>query len=306
MASECFYQVMGEQVGPVSSAELRRLAQYGTVEHDTPVRVAPNGDWVLAESLRGLFAVPNATPPPMMVPATAETKTADSLPVSKRIVARRRPLLIGLACVVVLGAAAVLAGVAIFQARRLPSQQNESQQPADPLGQFKKIVEKVSDAWDRDPVLLEDNEPAYPKSAKTGDAKIDAADAKLAEASERDFAAGLRWRRVFFFTSDVSFDVEKTDSLVSPYTAVLYFKHYWVPSDRLSRKQAEAFSRDQMGKCWTLVHNDRVLYAYQEGKWVVKSIQTKLEPGEHCHYESEWHDDSLSELPGLLRAVHGN
>jgi hypothetical protein len=43
MASEWFYQMMGRQAGPISSAELRNLAQRGIVKNDTPVRKAPDG-----------------------------------------------------------------------------------------------------------------------------------------------------------------------------------------------------------------------------------------------------------------------
>ena len=48
MASQWFYKVMGEQVGPVSSAELRDLAQRGTISTETPIANAPNGPWVPA------------------------------------------------------------------------------------------------------------------------------------------------------------------------------------------------------------------------------------------------------------------
>jgi hypothetical protein len=65
MASEWFYQVMGKQVGPVSSAELLALAQDGTVAHDTPVRKGPDGKWVSAARVKGLSFVtpiaPNGT-----------------------------------------------------------------------------------------------------------------------------------------------------------------------------------------------------------------------------------------------------
>lgn len=64
MASQWFYQVMGEQNGPVSSEELRNLAQRGTVTPNTPVRKAPDGVWVPAERVNGLFAISGKTPPP--------------------------------------------------------------------------------------------------------------------------------------------------------------------------------------------------------------------------------------------------
>jgi len=64
MASQWFYQVMGEEVGPISSAELRNLAQRGAVKQDTPVRNRPDQIWVPAERVQGLFAVSNLAPPP--------------------------------------------------------------------------------------------------------------------------------------------------------------------------------------------------------------------------------------------------
>ena len=58
MASQWFYQVMGDEVGPVSAADLRNLAQNGTVARDTLVRKAPDGAWVLAERVQGLCGRP--------------------------------------------------------------------------------------------------------------------------------------------------------------------------------------------------------------------------------------------------------
>jgi hypothetical protein len=54
MASEWFYQVMGEQVGPLSSAELLALAQRGSITYDTPVRKGTNGNWGSAARVKGL------------------------------------------------------------------------------------------------------------------------------------------------------------------------------------------------------------------------------------------------------------
>ena len=78
MASEWLYQELGKQIGPISSAELRNLAQRGAITQDTFVRKAPDGAWVPAERVQGLFAVSNRTPPPIPVFAAVETKIADS------------------------------------------------------------------------------------------------------------------------------------------------------------------------------------------------------------------------------------
>ncbi len=56
MASQWFYQVMGEPVGPISGAELETLAHRGAIQPDTPVRKSPMTEWVPAERVRGLFA----------------------------------------------------------------------------------------------------------------------------------------------------------------------------------------------------------------------------------------------------------
>jgi hypothetical protein len=55
--AQWFYQVMGEAVGPVSSAKLQNLAQHGTISADTLVRSGTNGDWILAERISVLFPV---------------------------------------------------------------------------------------------------------------------------------------------------------------------------------------------------------------------------------------------------------
>ncbi len=85
MASEWFYQVMGKQVGPVSSAELRNLAQRGIVTFDTPVRKGAGRTWVSAQRVRGLFRTPNTASP--RIP----TVTADLLRKQPADVSRQKP-----------------------------------------------------------------------------------------------------------------------------------------------------------------------------------------------------------------------
>lgn len=78
MASQWFYQVMGDEVGPVSAADLKSLAQRGVISPDTLVKTE-SSNWVPAEHLRGLFPVSNTTPLPMPVVSSApvETKPPD-------------------------------------------------------------------------------------------------------------------------------------------------------------------------------------------------------------------------------------
>ena len=80
---------MGEQVGPVSSAEMRRQAQAGVITPDTFVRQATDENWHVAQSISGLFkprAVVDATAvaerplPAAQPPRLAKTReTAKSL-----------------------------------------------------------------------------------------------------------------------------------------------------------------------------------------------------------------------------------
>ena len=63
MAAEWFYQVMGQELGPVGSAELRRLADTGIVEPDMLVRKGVAGRWVWAREVQGLFKRSDSPPP---------------------------------------------------------------------------------------------------------------------------------------------------------------------------------------------------------------------------------------------------
>jgi len=78
MASQWFYELMGERIGPVSSVELRNLAQRGTISTETPIATAPNGPWVPASQVKGLFAAPNGTPPSRPVTKTTQAKSHDA------------------------------------------------------------------------------------------------------------------------------------------------------------------------------------------------------------------------------------
>lgn len=62
MAAEWFYQVGGQQSGPVDSGELRRLAEAGIVSPGTWVRQTTSSCWVYAEQVRGLFQQSTSAP----------------------------------------------------------------------------------------------------------------------------------------------------------------------------------------------------------------------------------------------------
>ena len=59
MAAEWYYKVMGEPIGPLTSAELHRHAQEGSVLPDTFVRRGAEGWWIAADKVKGLFDSPH-------------------------------------------------------------------------------------------------------------------------------------------------------------------------------------------------------------------------------------------------------
>ncbi|MFH1921767.1 MAG: trypsin-like peptidase domain-containing protein [Planctomycetota bacterium] len=80
MAAEWFYRCMGEQLGPVEPAELRRLADAGAIMPDTPVCRATathtaDGRWVQAEKVQGLLQPGGSLPA-----SVARQKESHSLP----------------------------------------------------------------------------------------------------------------------------------------------------------------------------------------------------------------------------------
>jgi hypothetical protein len=79
MAKEWFYQLMGDEVGPVSSGELKRRAQQGDILPDTLVRSAPDGKWTPAERVKGLIELPPVVFEPEPV-KTVPTKAVVSQP----------------------------------------------------------------------------------------------------------------------------------------------------------------------------------------------------------------------------------
>ena len=113
---------------------------------------------------------------------------------------------------------------------------------------------------------------------------------KLAEAEHVSAcnSQATDWDRTKIWVSDVKFDVVKTSSLVSPYTAELsfiyryrYTKH--VPTKQEAEKAELSENLDQIYK---------LSYALQGRKWVRTKVHITWMSGE----ESEMKDDSLEML----------
>lgn len=64
MAAQWYYKLSNEEFGPVSSSELKRLAEAKTIVPDTFVKREADSDWVRAHRVSGLFPPPAGTAPP--------------------------------------------------------------------------------------------------------------------------------------------------------------------------------------------------------------------------------------------------
>ncbi len=70
MSKAWYYEVMGSELGPISSADLIDKAKRGQIQPDTRVRSGPEGKWQFAERVKGLFAAPPAPAKPVVAEIT--------------------------------------------------------------------------------------------------------------------------------------------------------------------------------------------------------------------------------------------
>lgn len=97
MAKPWFFQMMGAEIGPLTSAELMERVKLGQVQPDTLVRSGADGKWVPADRWKGLLPSKEDKPEPPPAPAkesaaavkteaateaVAKTTTASTIPVN--------------------------------------------------------------------------------------------------------------------------------------------------------------------------------------------------------------------------------
>lgn len=71
---EWYCQVMGQELGPFSAAELKAKVENGQIERDTMVRRGLDGKWLFAERVKGLLPVPPVDePPPKPLPIKSKS-----------------------------------------------------------------------------------------------------------------------------------------------------------------------------------------------------------------------------------------
>lgn len=79
MAKPWYYQMMGAEIGPLTSAELKEKVQIGQIQPDTLVRSGHDGKWIPADRWKGLLPSkeekPEPTPAPVVESETAKATT---------------------------------------------------------------------------------------------------------------------------------------------------------------------------------------------------------------------------------------
>lgn len=76
MAKPWYFQVMGAEIGPLTSAELKEKVQIGQIQPDTLVRSGTDGKWIPADRWKGLLPSKEETPEPPPTPAKEAPETA--------------------------------------------------------------------------------------------------------------------------------------------------------------------------------------------------------------------------------------
>lgn len=76
---EWYFQVMGQELGPLSAAELKAKVEAGQIQPDTMIRRGVDGKWLFAERVKGLL--PERRPDPVLIPLPTKAKSSATLPV---------------------------------------------------------------------------------------------------------------------------------------------------------------------------------------------------------------------------------
>ncbi len=75
MTREWYFQAMGQEIGPLSAAEIKVKVANGQIQPDTLIRKGTEGKWVFGGLVKGLFpTAPEKPVEPVAVPLTAAPK----------------------------------------------------------------------------------------------------------------------------------------------------------------------------------------------------------------------------------------
>ena len=89
---EWYFQAMGQELGPLSVAELKAKVASGQIQTDTLVRKTAEGKWIFAGKVKGLCAIPEEPPPaPVVPPPETKPKSSATLPVMSGSATHAKP-----------------------------------------------------------------------------------------------------------------------------------------------------------------------------------------------------------------------
>lgn len=92
MTREWYFQVMGQELGPLSVGELKAKVANGQIQPDTLVRKTAEGKWIFGGKVKGLFTVPEEPPPePVAPPPAAQPKSSATLPIMSGSATHAKP-----------------------------------------------------------------------------------------------------------------------------------------------------------------------------------------------------------------------
>lgn len=92
MTREWYFQVMGQELGPLSGGELKAKVTNGQVQPDTLIRKGVDGKWLFAAKVKGLFAVPEDSPPEQVAPPpVSKSKSSATMSVAGVAASRDKP-----------------------------------------------------------------------------------------------------------------------------------------------------------------------------------------------------------------------
>ena len=80
MAKPWYFQMMGAEIGPLTSAELKEKVQLGQIQPDTLIRSGQDGKWIPADRWKGLLPAKEETPDPPPAPAQESKAAAPAKP----------------------------------------------------------------------------------------------------------------------------------------------------------------------------------------------------------------------------------
>ncbi|HVA45034.1 MAG TPA: DUF4339 domain-containing protein [Pirellulales bacterium] len=245
--ADWFYQVMGTEIGPVSSSELKEKAADGTITRETFIRGGCDGDWISAEKTSLSFggrAEPVIDTSKSKMPRVNAAQTQDS-PEKAGKPKGKMLAMAGLgiaACVLV-----ALAAMFVRSAPEKPTKPSKPPQP-DPKALFEQFL---------------------------GDRAPNVEGQRFTHSRRETQVNGRRHQEIKeLVVGKFRYDVRKTDSLVSPFVGeVQTFVEEIHSSYDEGRPIANA--------TWVGFNGNMTLtYGFQDGRWTLTNASCKGKVGD--------------------------